>query len=56
MSTANPSFDGGVLPDLDATAKTNEVWHARFTRDEIQELLAIESWRGWVSIDRKSVG
>ena len=50
MTTANPSFDAVALPDLDATAKTNEAWHARFTRDEIQELLAVESWRGLVSI------
>jgi fatty acid desaturase len=50
MSAANPGFDAAVLPDLDAGAKTNEAWHARFTRDEIQELLAVESWRGWVSI------
>lgn len=50
MSAANPGLDVAALPDLDAGAKTNEAWHARFTRDEIQELLAVESWRGWVSI------
>jgi fatty acid desaturase len=50
MTTANPSLAAAALPDLDASAKTNEAWHARFTRDEIQELLAVESWRGFVSI------
>ncbi len=49
MSAANPGLDA-ALPDLDAGARTNEAWHARFSRDEIQELLAVESWRGWVSI------
>jgi len=45
MSAANPA-----LPDLDADARTNEAWHARFTRAEIQELVHVESWRGWLSI------
>jgi fatty acid desaturase len=45
MSAANPA-----LPDLDADARTNEAWHARFTREEIQDLLRVESWRGWLSI------
>lgn len=45
MSAANPA-----LPDLDADARTNEAWHARFTREEIQELLRVSSWRGWLSI------
>ncbi|RIL04998.1 MAG: fatty acid desaturase [Proteobacteria bacterium] len=38
------------LPDLDADARTNEAWHARFTRDEIQDLLRPSRWRGWLSI------
>ena len=50
MTAANPTLDDAALPDLDASAKTNEAWHARFTRDEIQQLLAVESWRGAVSI------
>ena len=50
MSAANPIRATGALPDLDADARTNQAWHARFSRDEIQELLAVESWRGWVSI------
>jgi fatty acid desaturase len=40
----------GRIPDLDADARTNQAWHARFTRQEIQELLRVESWRGWLSI------
>jgi fatty acid desaturase len=48
MTAANPTLD--AVPNLDASAKTNEAWHARFTRDEIQALLRIESWRGWLSI------
>jgi fatty acid desaturase len=50
MTAANPTIDAPALPDLDADARTNDAWHARFTRDEIQELLAVESWRGWLSI------
>ena len=50
MTTANSFVDAAAMPNLDASAKTNEAWHARFTRDEIQELLAVESWRGLVSI------
>ena len=50
MTAANPTLDEAVLPDLDASAKTNAAWHARFTREEIQQLLAVESWRGAVSI------
>ena len=50
MTAANPGSDRFNVPDLDASAKTNEAWHARFSRDEIQELLAVESWRGLVSI------
>ena len=45
MSAANPA-----LPDLDADARTNAAWHARFSRDEIQELVVVDSWRGWLSI------
>lgn len=37
-------------PDLDADARTNAAWHTRFSRDEIQELVHVESWRGWLSI------
>jgi len=48
MSAANPALD--AVPSLDADAKTNEAWHARFTREEIAELLRVESWRGWLSI------
>jgi fatty acid desaturase len=50
MSAANPGLDATGFPDLDASAKTNAAWHARFTRDEIQELLSVESWHGWFSI------
>ena len=50
MSAANPGLDTADLPDLDAGPKTNDAWHARFSRDEIQELLEVESWRGWLSI------
>lgn len=45
MTAANPA-----LPDLDADAGTNEAWHARFTREEIQDLLRVSPWRGWLSI------
>jgi fatty acid desaturase len=48
MSAAEAAID--TLPDLDADARTNQAWHARFTREEIRELLAVESWRGWLSI------
>ena len=48
MTAAYPAQ--GTVPDLDADSKTNEAWHARFTREEIQQLLAVESWRGWLSI------
>jgi fatty acid desaturase len=48
MTAANPALD--LAPDLDADSKTNEAWHARFTRDEIQELLRVSPWRGWLSI------
>jgi fatty acid desaturase len=48
MTAAHPALD--AVPDLDADRKTNEAWHARFTREEIQQLLAVESWRGWLSI------
>lgn len=48
MTAANPTL--AASPDLDAGAKTNEAWHARFTREEIQALLAIDSRRGWLSI------
>jgi len=48
MTAANPTLD--AVPNLDASAKTNEAWHARFTKDEIQALLRVESWRGWLSI------
>jgi fatty acid desaturase len=48
MTAANPTLD--ALPDLDAGARTNEAWHARFTRDEIQTLLRVDSRRGWLSI------
>jgi len=48
MTAANPALD--LSPDLDADSKTNEAWHARFTREEIQELLRVSSWRGWLSI------
>jgi fatty acid desaturase len=48
MTTANATFD--ATPDLDADARTNEAWHARFTREEIQDLLRVSPWRGWLSI------
>jgi fatty acid desaturase len=38
------------IPDLDADAKTNQAWHARFTRPEIQQLLRISDLRGWGSV------
>ncbi len=37
-------------PDLDAGAETNRAWHERFTTEEIQDLLRVSAWRGWVSI------
>ena len=39
-----------AAPDLDADAKTNQAWHARFTRAEIQQLLRISDLRGWGSV------
>jgi fatty acid desaturase len=48
MTAAHPALDS--VPDLDAGRETNAAWHARFRREEIQELLAVESWRGWLSI------
>ena len=48
MSAASPTFD--QAPDLDADARTNAVWHARFSRDEIQTLLRISDLRGAASV------
>jgi fatty acid desaturase len=48
MTAANPALP--AVPDLDADRRTNEAWHARFARDEIHELIRVESWRGWLSI------
>jgi fatty acid desaturase len=48
MTAAHPALD--PVPDLDAGRETNAAWHARFRREEIQELLAVASWRGWLSI------
>jgi fatty acid desaturase len=50
MTAANRGSHSLTVPDLDASAKTNAAWHARFSRDEIQDLLAVESWRGLVSV------
>lgn len=50
MTAANPGSGSAAMPDLDASAKTNAAWHERFSRDEIQELLAVENRRGLVSI------
>jgi fatty acid desaturase len=48
VTAANPTLGG--LPDLDADARTNAAWHARFAREEIQALLRISSLRGAFSI------
>ena len=48
MSAASPTFD--QAPDLDADARTNAAWHARFSRDEIQALLRISDLRGAASV------
>jgi fatty acid desaturase len=48
MSAATPA--DVAIPDLDADARTNAAWHTKFSRDEIQELVRVESWRGWLSI------
>ena len=52
MTAANPALAAAepAAPSLDADARTNEAWHARFTREEIQELLRVSSARGWLSI------
>ena len=51
MTTASPVLmPGAPLPDLDADPRTNEAWHQRFTREEIQELLRVSDLRGWLSI------
>jgi len=49
MSAANPTLDAAV-PDLDADSRTNEAWHARFARAEIQELLRVSDLRGLGSV------
>ncbi|MDJ0868576.1 MAG: fatty acid desaturase family protein [Myxococcota bacterium] len=49
MSAATPAFDAQT-PDLDADARTNEAWHKKFTREEIQHLLSIDDARGWGSV------
>jgi len=49
MSAANPTFDAAV-PDLDADSRTNEAWHARFARAEIQQLLRVSDLRGLSSV------
>lgn len=48
MSATTPA--DVAVPDLDADARTNAAWHTRFSRSEIQELVRVESWRGWLSI------
>lgn len=56
MTAADPTFSATLAaaadaaPDLDADARTNAVWHERFTRAEIQELLRVSNVRGWLSI------
>jgi fatty acid desaturase len=51
MSAASPALSARPdLPDLDADARTNESWHARFSREEIQALLRVSDLRGALAI------
>jgi fatty acid desaturase len=51
MSAATvPTAAAGALPDLDADRRTNQAWHARFSPEEIRDLLTLDDWRAWRSI------
>lgn len=48
--TATPFAPGGTASDPTPEAVARERWLARFTRDEIDALRALEDWRSWLSI------